>query len=241
MSTAAEIALSERECGLARNGEVHLRDFDRGVVETMGGVIVDGKYYLVDVPGVLAPPGMPGVPINFSFPEDTQDVYVFPMIVVTRQDISPAMNRYHPGTQQYRVPAKGARPVEVKRYPNEAALKGWNRMAERPAAIYYDIMYQVMVLGYRRGTPARGNANALLEYFLAAYQPYTGVYVIDSIGDRRLYFATTDAASPMDDAAVVGERIIGWSISMNVEAELDLNPELTYTTVQSMALNLKVI
>jgi hypothetical protein len=238
MADAAAIALAEREAGKARNGEVHLRDFDRGVVETFGGKVIDSNYYLTNVTGVLAPPNMPGIPINFAFPEDTADEYIFPSVIITREDISPATNRFHPGLTQYRAPALGAQPVQVQW--GQRVLNGWNKMADRPQAVTYDISYQISVLAYRRGVPQRGNANALLEYVMAWYQPYTAVKVLDSIGDLRTYFATTDSASPLDDVVQIGERIIGWQIPMVVEAELDLNPEFTHVTATSMALNMSL-
>jgi hypothetical protein len=239
MSNAAAIALAEREAGTARNGEVHLRDFDKGVVETFGGQVVGDNYFLLNVVGVQPPPNLPGIPINFAFPEDTADEYIFPSVIITREDISPAMNRFHPGLNQYRAPAFGAQQVEVQW--GQKLLKGWNKMADRPQAVTYDISYQISVLAYRRGVPARGNANALLEHVMKWYQPYCAVKVLDSIGDLRTYFATTEAASPLDDVVVIGERIIGWQIPLLVEAELDLNPEFTHVTATSMALNMSLI
>lgn len=232
MASQAELDYARRAAGLMPNGEVHLRDFDQGVVETLGGQVVDSNYYLLSVPGVTAPPGLPGVPINFSFPEDTDDAYVFPQIVVTRDDISPATSRIHPGAKQYRAPAPGALPVQVTWGSRTA--HGFNRMQEQVAAIPYDISYTLSVLGYRRGAPARQNGNSLLEYALSRYQPYSAVEVYDSVGERRVYFATVDAASSLDEAVVVGERVIGWTIPITVEAELDLNTPLIYATVQSM-------
>lgn len=249
--TPAEQALRDRYLGDARNGEVHLRDFDQGVVETFGGVIVNtddpscewnGNYFLLNVAGVKAPPGMPGVPVNFSFPEDTNDVFIYPSVVIVREDISPAMNRYQPGTIQYRVPSLGAIPTEGQW--GGKTFQGFNRMAERRSAVPYDISYTVNVYAYRRGdTPGaiqgvKGNANALLEYVLRWYQPYTAIDVYDNLGDRRVYFATVDAASPLDDVANIAERTIGWSISMTVEAELDLTPETNSPTVLSPVLNM---
>lgn len=249
--TDAEIAFEERYTGKARNGEVHLRDFDRGVVETFGGVIYqdpdpncehNGNYFLTNVPYLKGPPGMPGVPVNFAFPEDLSDVFVYPMVLITREDISPATNRYHPGTQQYRVPAIGSLPA-VAQWGNKTAT-GWNRMADRGAPVPYDISYTIGIYAYRRGdTPGanlgvKGQANALLEYVLAWYQPYTAIDVYDSVGDRRVYFATVDSASPMDDVMTVAERTIGWTISMVVEAELDLTQERSHPTALTGTLNL---
>lgn len=247
--TPAQIAFQERYCGKARNGEVHLRDFDRGVVETFGGQIVhaedcewNGNYFLLNVPGITPPPGMPGVPVNFAFPEDTNDVFIFPSVVIVRDDISPATNRFHPGANQYRVPANGALLVQAQ-WGNKTAI-GYNKMAERGAAIPYDISYTIYIYAYRRGdTPGAGqgiksNANALLEHVLRWYQPYTAIDVYDSVGDRRVYFANTESASSLDEAANIGERIIGWTVSMTVEAELDLTPELSHPTATSLDMTL---
>lgn len=247
--TTAQIALEERTYGKARNGEVHIRDFDRGVVETFGGRVVyaedcawNGNYFLLNAPGITPPPGMPGVPVNFSLPEDTNDVFIFPSVVIVRDDIAPATNRFRPGALQYRVPAYGALPAQTQWGYKKAT--GYNKMAEQGAAVPYDISYTINVYAYRRGnTPGAGNgnkanANALLEHVLRWYQPYTGIDVYDNLGDRRVYFATTEAASPLDEAANIGERIIGWAIPLIVEAELDLLPELAYPTAQKPTLNL---
>lgn len=247
--TPAQISLEERTYGKARNGEVHIRDFDRGVVETFGGKVVyaedcewNGNYFLLNVAGVRPPPGMPGVPVNFSLPEDTNDVFIFPSVVIVRDDITPATNRRSLGALQYRVPAYGALPAQTQWGYKTAT--GYNKMAERPTGVPYDISYTISVYAYRRGDkPGAGagnksNANALLEHVLRWYQPYTGIDVYDSVGDRRVYFATTESASPLDESANIGERIIGWSLPMTVEAELDLTPELTYTTAQGLNLRL---
>jgi len=231
-------AFKNREAGRARNGTVQLRNFDRGVVETFGGKIIDGKYYLLDT-GVKAPPNLPGVPINFAFPEDTRDAMVFPMILVERSDISPALSRFHPGTIQYRAPAIGSLPFQVTRGQN--TITGYTRMAERPQAVPFDISYSIYIYAYRRGVIERNNANALLEYVMRWYQPYTAIEVYDSENDRRVYFANVDSISPLDEAISIGERTIGWQLSMTVEAELDLNPELTHPVVQSMEINMKVV
>jgi len=231
--------LTDREDGKSRNGEVHLSDFDRGVVETLGGVVIDSSYYLTQVPGVAAPPNKPGIPINFAFSEDTTEAYVLPSVVITRQELSPALNRFHPGKNQYRVPSPGALPVVVER--GGKTFTGWNTMAFRPAPIPYDIGYEIMILAYRRGVPRRAAANALLEYVMRMYQPHTGVDVYDSLGDRRVYFATAEAPSPLDDVTSIAERVIGWNMSLRVEAELDLNGEISVKTVQTMATNMKVI
>ena len=70
MADTADIAaLRSRMEGRARTGTVTLRDFDKGVVETLGAKVTKSNYY-VEVPGVLPPPGYPAVPVFFGYPED---------------------------------------------------------------------------------------------------------------------------------------------------------------------------
>ncbi len=77
MPTPEEEAFARRVAGQDRTGTVGIRDFDQGVVETMGATVQDGKYYL-PVAGVDGPPGWPGVPVVFAFPEDVAQVSAVP-------------------------------------------------------------------------------------------------------------------------------------------------------------------
>ena len=245
-SPAALELFRQRECGNARNGSVYLRDFDQGVVETFGATIVNdpavckdeynGRYYLLNVPGVAPPPDMPGIPVVFAWPEDTWEPYVLPTVVITRGEISPALVRYQPGALQYRVPARGALPVEVSHFSQ--VKRGWNRMEQRINAVPFDINYIIQVVAYRRGNtpgdpirqPVKARANALLHYVLHWYQPYTSVHVHDSVGDERIYLANMESVSSMDEVSGIGNRVMGWELSMTVEAELDLNDPQNATT-----------
>ena len=265
VSPAALELYQQRECGNARNGSVYLRDFDQGVVETFGAKVVptgdgcpgerNGMYYLLNVPGITdtagpydpgpnidAPPDLPGVPVIFANPEDTWEPYVLPMVLITRQDISPAMNRFQPGSLQYRVPARGALPVEVSHFTQ--VKQGWNKMEQRMSAVPWDISYTIQVMAYRRGntpgdnirTPVKAHANALLHYVLHWYQPYTSIHVHDTVGDERIYLATVDSVSPLDSVDGIGQRLIGWELSMVVEGELDLNaPQDAFTATDIVA------
>jgi hypothetical protein len=78
-------------------------------------------------------------------------------------------------------------------------------------------------------------ANKILAYVLSIYQPYSAVLVYDSEGDRRSYEAFLDAMAPLDNVPGVGERVIGFALSLRVEAELDINTPKDYATVSSAA------
>ena len=82
----------ERALGKRPSGVVGLRNFDEGIVTTLRAEVVDGNYYICD-PGLYVvdpPPGQPGVPITFAFPDDNYEHWRFPVIVIRRDDISPA-------------------------------------------------------------------------------------------------------------------------------------------------------
>jgi hypothetical protein len=100
--------------GNSRTGVVNLRSFDEGVVLTLGGSLVTDPlnmtgYYLKDVTGiddlfpttgnptsVEGPSGWQGVPVVFAMPEDKNAKFKLPMVLIRRDSVEPAMNRWHP-------------------------------------------------------------------------------------------------------------------------------------------------
>ena len=85
--------------GLAR---VKLKDFDLGVIETIGAelidITVDGgtrKAYAKTVPGVTTNvPGFGGkVPVFFGYPEDVYQPFKLPCYVVSRTGLEPNFSR----------------------------------------------------------------------------------------------------------------------------------------------------
>ena len=213
-------ALRERQSGKARTGAVTLRDFDQGVVETLGAKVIEDRYIITGVPNVDAPPGLAGVPVVFAHPEEVFQTHKIPVIEVRRDDVSPAMNRWHPGTIHYRVPAQGAQKVAAA-IPGTGMVTGYDSYEEQQQACPFDLLYSINIIAKNRQYMA--SAQQLLAYVLKIYQPYCGVWVKDSVGDWRSYEAFLESVAPMDEAADVAERVIGFALSLRVEAELDLN------------------
>jgi len=98
-----------------RTGDVWIPDFDRGVITTLGAEInaVGDVYIIKDVPGVSPPPPtgeieFDGIPVYFAFPDEIIDPKILPSFVVRRDDITPALSRWHLGNQQYNIPAGSA-------------------------------------------------------------------------------------------------------------------------------------
>jgi hypothetical protein len=225
MSDAGEAALRERQQGGRKTGTVGLRDFDRGVVETLGAVVVKDNYFLT-IPGVSPAPGHPGIQVVFAFPEDIYEHWKKPSIVVSRDDVSTAMQRYHPGAYQYRAPAAGARPVVV------SGIQGFTSMETMSQAVPFDLSYSLNIITTGRGSGgSRAQAGLMLDWVLRKFPPYCAIYVLDSIGDQRTYTAWMDGVGMLDEVAEVSERTIGFAVTLRVEAEFDLAEPEIHSTV----------
>lgn len=237
-----------RAQGQSRTGIVSLYNFDRGVITTLKAQLIDDNYFLTNVLPVEAPTGLPGIPIVFAFPEDLFERYKLPVVVIRRDDISPAMNRWHPGMDQYRTPAKTAklRTAVIGNPGVERQVSDFDRYESLAQAVPFDITYTISILARHRGygpgvqTPTglgspRNQVNRLLDYVLRIYQPFSQVRVEDSLGDTRGYEAFMEAVSHLDEMSEVGDRVLGFAVTLRVEAEMDVNEPLEATTVMGQA------
>lgn len=228
-----------RRSGRARNGTVFLRSYDEGVMMTLGGKIKkndDGlDFYMVQVPHVQPPPGHWGVPINWAESEDEWEDYVYPTFVISRDDISPDLPRWHPGTMQYKVPAVGTQNV-TEQITQSVSKSGPLKREQMQQAAPYNLTYTIKCAAGRRGhgtaIPQKGSADMLLLHVMRTYQPYCHVWVKDSLDDWRNYAAFQEAVSPIDEVVDMTNRTIGHTVTLRVEAELDLNDPETHRTVQ---------
>jgi hypothetical protein len=234
-------AYRERELGRARNGEVGIRDFDLAMVRQFKGEYhevgpdkIPGYYAQVD--GVEPAPGLPGIQVVFGNPDDAFVNYLLPLFVVTRDDISPAMSRWHPHTIKYRVPKAGAQLIQVTG-PGGTTLSGYKDMVQQDVPTPYDISYTLTVAHERRGLKARETGLKMLHHALKWFQPYFNIVVIDSINDQRIYFGTAEAATSADELADVADRLISWTMSVTVEALIDVLDEKDVTMATGRTFN----
>lgn len=262
--------LTRREEGTSPAGIVGLRNFDEGVVTTLGGILheVDtgkGPHSNYYIPTALLPiepaPGLPGIPITFSHPEDVYSRYRQPAIIVRRDDISPAMNRYHPGHKSWKTPAQSARPVAVtfdQGTRAERTVAGYDRYETKDTGVPFDIVYTISILARHRGKgnlPKKGSpvgfegaagsprnqVNQALTYILRIYAPYCQVIVEDSLGDQRRYSAFMEAISHLDEVPEITERVLGFAVTLRVEAELDLADPVVRRAATALTLRTKVL
>ena len=225
-------ALRARSEGRARTGTVTLRDFDQGVVETLGAKVIGDRYFITELKHLDPAPEFPGVPVVFAHPEDIFQVHKIPVIETRRDDISMAMNRWHPGTIHYSAPAATALGQSVT-FPDGTKKTGFSRYEEQQQSCPFDLLYTINIIAKQR--TAMAAAQYILAYVMKIYQPYCAVYIKDSIGDVRSYEAFLESVGPMDEAADVSERVIGFALSLRVEAELDINDPQVQTAVTNLA------
>ena len=228
---ASDSEVIARKLGRSRTGTVSLRDFDEGVAITLGAEILPGPVGTKDkdgnlstVPSYFIPrnkievppaPGLPGIQVTFAFPEDVFRTYRVPMIVIRRDDFTPAMARWEPGTNQYTAPSATASQV------NSRVGVVYNRLEWLQQATPFDISYSIQVLG--RDRSALLSANKLLLYVLRRFPPVgSGLLLRDSLKDWRSYEAFMEGTSSLDTVPEITERVIGFAVSVRVEGELDL-------------------
>lgn len=229
MTIADPSVIAARAAGSQPCGQVTLRDFDQGIVETLGAKVIDGQYYIT-IDGVAPPPGEPGIPVHFFFPEDLFTNNRFPVFLVTRDDISISNNRLHPFMGQYRAPSPTGLPVSVQTPTGMRSY--YTRTTQQEQATPYDITYTINIYSsLRGGFGGRRAANQMLDHVLRLWPIYGQVFVTDSLGDVRSYEAFNEGIVSLDDTAGISERIIQFAVTVRVEAEYDLAPVVERPTV----------
>lgn len=220
--------------GNERTGDVWVSDFDRGVITTLGGEInaVGDTYVIMNVSGVSPPPAtgereFEGIPVYFSFPDETINPKILPSFVVRRDDLIPAMSRWHPGNQQYNIPSTGSRPVTITNpRTGDVMAQGFNEYEDKSQAVPFDLMYTIQIRARYRNN-LKVEAMKMLHHTLKKYKPYTVVYVKDSNDDLRSYTAFMESPSALDTKPDVAGREANFNVTLRIEAELDLNdPEV---------------
>jgi len=213
----------------ARTGDVWLTDFDRGVITTLGAAVNSiGDMYVINVPGVSPPPPTgeiqyEGIPVYFAFPDETIDPKILPSFVVRRDSIDPAMSRWHPGSQQYNIPAANSRSVTISNpRTGDVMATGFDQYEDKDQAVPFDILYTIQIRARYRNN-LKVESMKMLQYTLKRFPPYCSVYIRDSQDELRSYTAFMESPAALDTKPDVAGRETNFNVSLRVEAELDLN------------------
>lgn len=231
----------------ARTGDVWIEDFDRGMLETIGGIIM-GNDYFVPVEGVnygyfpddyretdLRNEPMPGVIVIFATPDDRVQAFTLPCVVVRRESVDPAEQRWPSHNLKYQAPAPGAAPVTVQ-YGGRT-IQGWSSYEEQVGAWPYDITYMISVLA--QGRNCTREAQRMLRHIMRIFPPKAGngVFVKDTLGAERSYETFSEGPVDLKEALDIVDRQAGFSMNIRVQAELDLNDPYFTTSVTDFNVN----
>lgn len=231
-----------------RTGQVWVTDYDRGVVETLGAEVTStidpstgeeiAIYAIKNMPGVASPPDFDGVPVYFSLPDEVIQSEILPSIVVRRDDIVAAMSRWHLGGQAYYVPAPGANELQLLHpITGEVIKTGFDEYEYQDQAVPHDLIYTIQIRARYRNN-LRVEAMKMLHYVMKKYQPYTTLYLKDSLNELRSYDAFQEGQGVIDEKDNVTGRFNGFNLTLRVEGELDLNdPVLTKTVTSHPLIN----
>jgi len=239
----------ERALGSARNGRVGIREFDEGLVRTMGATLQthpggsgDG-WFLSGVPGVCPPAGYPGIPVIITQSDDAFGDYVMPILAVRPEPPAHAPQRWHSvGHRQYRTAAAGALPSSVE--VNGETVTGYEAYEEMPQAQPTDFTYEIRAIGRTKGGFFEGlprdQASTLFMHLLKRYSHHNmsaAVYVVDTVGDIRRYSCFLESMNSEVETSQLSDRVVQFSVTIRVEGELDITDPLTYPSVRSRDLN----
>jgi len=223
-----------------RTGMVFLRDFDEGVVRTMGSELIDVERdgetvqdYALRVDGVNGPDEYGGyIPIIWQNPEDVFQNGFLPHVAVSRTSITQAMGRWQPGGREYMVRAATAQDRTIAAtggtIPSHVEIKRW--------AYPYDITYEIHLRAR-----LRWQADKMLRHVGRKFWAYGQIYMRDSEGDERGYYAFQDSLDSLDEIADIADRLVGWTISLRCEGELDFNDPYIAPTSQDVAVTVSSV
>lgn len=209
-----------------RTGQVFLRNFDAGVVETLGAEIrvreinkEKKQSYYLDIEGVGV-----DIPVIMASPEVVFEQQYLPSIIIRREEPSFAANRWPSIGSAYRMPTG---PVVVVN-----GVSGQKGKEAQPFAYPYDITYAIEGIARLRNQAVR-----MLDKIMRVYKPYGKVKLKDSLGEMRSYEAFVEGVSNLDEVVDAAERMSGFALSLRVVGELDLVDAYSSTTSSQPAQN----
>ncbi len=219
-----------------RTGSVFLEDYDVGLAETMGGelitIVLDGEEvqtYALRVTGVTGPPQYDGmIPILMGEPDPVYQEHLLPAVVVSRGSIDPDMQRWHAGGFEYFLAAPGATMKDVpgtgRQIPDKVEIKRY--------AYPYNISYDLHIRARHRS-----QADKMLRKVGKHFWAYGQVFLKDSEGCDRGYYAFVESIAALNEIVDVTDRLQGHTFSLRVEAELDFREPSIARTAQTVTVN----
>ena len=213
-------------------GLVFIRNFDQGVIETLGAVVredvlpsINLKRFGYWIDEIFTAPT--AVPLIFNNPEQIFEKKIYPTYLVTRTSITPDLARWHSVKQlEYIAGVSGTESVS-------GGVSGFDQVEVKAQAWPFSIFYTVSC--YAR---YEHEAIPMLKRLLKVYRPYSKMTLIDSLNQIRNY--TVFAESGVQDIGEyldTSDRLKAYSVDLRVEGELDLNDPVIRSTVGAVINN----
>lgn len=234
-----------------RTGVVTIRDFDVGLMNTLGFQVRTVKKTEFEDLSLFEPTfaglsrGFVNIPgINSSFDSSLNDEVtivvqypdfvvtndMLPAIIITRDTIDFDGTRNFGWEAQYKDAAEGS----VKKTIGD--FRGFDKVVIKTMAMPIDIFYTIYTFGR-----FRSQTNLLFHWVMDRFKFVSGIRVKDSLGDSRFYDTVFQGFGEVSEITDVGKRIIGYSIVIIVRGEIDVNPENEYKTMQDYDINFENI
>lgn len=223
-----------------RNGSIFVKNFDEGIFRSLGTFVDTSRTR--DIPVRLltikdaefqtgfdeehnVPVVTDTIPVVFNTPESVFSALILPMAVIRRDTITPDLARWHPESYEYQVPAAGSKVVNI---PDTVPVEQGAAFLERKVRSWpVDITYTIEIVARYRD-----DANIVLRKVLTTFQPYSNITVLDSLKEVRTYLAVNEGWNDLTELLDIVGRVVGYSVSILVEGELDLNDPETLKTVE---------
>lgn len=164
-------------------------------------------------------------------PEQPTQWNLFPRVVVARDSVTFAPERWHPITEEYRIEAPGSQQVTVPYWTKEnptGTKTGPTGNEVKVQAWPYDLTYTVEC--WHR---FREWATHMVFQVMTRLEPYGSLFLTDSLGEVRSYDVFMESG-PTDLTEVLSltDRGVGYSLTWRVTGELDLEAPITQPTVR---------
>lgn len=209
-------------------GSIFVRAFDEGMFLALGAVLRtanqttinrDRKGYWID--DVFTAPVE--VPVIWNNPEQIYEFKIYPCYHIRRNDIQPALSRWHSiKSLEYVAGVSGAEVVD--------GVSGYSTLEMKSQAWPHDLFYTVAC--YAR---YEHEAVPMMKRLLKTFPSYGTITVLDSLGQQRRYSVFNESGvQDISDFVDVADRLKAFSIDIRIEAELDLREPVTIPSVGSI-------
>ena len=221
-----------------RTGFVFVRDFDLGMARSIIGSKEQTAYksdsdrFYVDFPQFpTSPQNEQRATIIFKTPEPTLQWNVFPRIMISRDAVTPALQRWHPISREYMIEAATSQEISIPGpTPDAPPRVGPSQRESKIQAWPFDITYTIEC--WHRFD---NWALAMVFRVMKSFPPYGMMKLRDSLNEERSYDAFGETGpTQLTEVLSMTDRGAGYSWTVRVTGELDLDDPVTLETVRAV-------